>query len=141
MPIAALSNTETILLLVEDEAALRMLAATVLRDDHFCVLEAYNAEEALKVASSQKPIHLLLTDVEMGAGLNGIELASRMVTDRPGLRVLVMSGFAANQSTAEKAGFPFLAKPFTPATLRQRVQEVLASTYLKQLSNNLLRPP
>jgi DNA-binding NtrC family response regulator len=67
-----------------------------------------------------------VTDVEMGDGLNGFELASRILAERPGLPVLVMSGFPGAKSTATEKRMPFLAKPFTPAILRQRVLEMLA---------------
>jgi FixJ family two-component response regulator len=68
-----------------------------------------------------------LTDFEMGDGLNGIELGSRILAERPDLPVLVMSGFPDAEGMSVENGMPFLAKPFTPGSLRQRVREVLAS--------------
>ena len=116
-----------IVLLVEDDSAVRTLAAASLQEEHFSVLQASNGEEALRVARSQDNIDLLLTDFEMGHGLNGVELGSRILTERPGLPVLVMSGFPDIESMAAEKGMPFLAKPFTSASLRQRVREMLAS--------------
>jgi len=116
-----------IVLLVDDDSAIRTLAAISLKNEQCNVLQASNAEEALRVARSHQSIDLLLTDVEMGEGLNGIELGSRILEERPGLPVLVMSGFPDSERMAAGKGMPFLAKPFTPATLRQRVREVLAS--------------
>jgi CheY-like chemotaxis protein len=116
-----------IVLLVDDDSALRTLAAISLQEEQCNVLQASNGEEALQVARSHQNIDLLLTDVEMGEGLNGIELGSRILEERPGLPVLVMSGFPDSEIMAAEKGMPFLAKPFTPTSLRQRVREVLAS--------------
>jgi DNA-binding response OmpR family regulator len=118
---------EMIVLLVEDDTAVRTLAAAFLQEEHFYVLQASDGDEALRVARTNENIDLLLTDVEMGDGLNGIELGSRILAEHPGLPVLVMSGFPDNESMAAGKGMPFLAKPFTPASLRQRVREVMAS--------------
>jgi DNA-binding NtrC family response regulator len=116
-----------VVLLVEDNAALRTLAAISLKADHFCVLEARNGADALRVARSHSRIDLLLTDVEMGEGCDGIELASKLIAERPGLPVLVMSGLPESQGAAAQKGFPFMAKPFTTCHLRKRVGETLAS--------------
>jgi DNA-binding response OmpR family regulator len=115
-----------VVLLVDDDTAVRTLAAASLQEEHFYVLQASDSDEALRVARSHESIDLLLTDVEMGDGLNGFELGSRIMAERPGLPVLVMSGFPDAESMAAVKGMPFLAKPFTPAGLRQRVREVLA---------------
>jgi DNA-binding response OmpR family regulator len=116
-----------IVLLAEDDTAVRTLAAIFLQEEQFSVLQASDGDEALRVARSHESIDLLLTDVEMGDGLNGIELGSRLLAERPGLPVLVMSGFPDSEIMAAEKGMPFLAKPFTPTSLRQRVREVLAS--------------
>jgi DNA-binding response OmpR family regulator len=116
-----------IVLLVDDDSALRTLAAIFLQEEHFSVLQASDGDEALRVARSHESIDLLLTDVEIGDGLNGIELGSRLLAERPGLPVLVMSGFPDSEIMAAEKGMPFLSKPFTPTSLRQRVREVLAS--------------
>jgi DNA-binding NtrC family response regulator len=116
-----------IVLLVEDDTAVRTLAAASLQEEHLEVLQASDGDEAMRVAQTHENIDLLLTDVEMGDGLNGIELGSRILAERPGLPVLVMSGFPDCESMAAEKSMPFLAKPFTPASLRQRVREVLAS--------------
>jgi CheY-like chemotaxis protein len=100
-----------VVLLVEDDAAVRTFAAASLQEEHFYVLQASDGDEALRVARSHESIDLLLTDVEMGDGLNGIELGSRILAERPGLPVLVMSGFPDAESMAAEKGMPFLAKP------------------------------
>ena len=114
-----------IVLLVEDDTAVRTLAAVLLQKEHFYVLQACDSDEALRVARTHQNIDLLLSDVEMGDGLNGFELGSRILEERPGLPVLVMSGSPESESKAAGKGIPFLAKPLTPDTLRQRIREVL----------------
>jgi len=121
------SPNAIVVLLVEDNAALRTLAAIFLKADHFCVLEARDGTDALQVARSHNKIDLLLTDVEMGDGCDGIELASRLTAERPGLPVIVMSGLPESEGTAAQKGFRFMAKPFTTCKLRKRVREALGS--------------
>ena len=115
-----------IVLLVEDDSSVRAVAELLLREAHFNVLQARNGEEALLISRSHDDINLMLTDVELGEGMDGIELRSQMLAERPGLPVLVMSGFADNERIAADEGIPFLAKPFTYASLTQRIRETLA---------------
>lgn len=118
---------ETILL-VEDEPAVRELTHMVLRERGYSVIEAQNAEDALRLAKKHGlEIHLLLTDVVM-PGMSGHDLAKRLTAQHPNLRVLYMSGytyniFAENETLEE--GLSFLQKPFTPKALAQKVREVL----------------
>ena len=99
----------------------------MLRSHGYRVLVASNATEALQVAREHVgSVDLLLTDVVM-PGMPGPELAARLETVTPGLRVLYVSGYAddsvARLGTEE--GISFLAKPFTGETLAAQVREVL----------------
>ena len=119
-------GVETVLL-VEDEPMVLDLASRVLGSRGYRVLVASNATEALQVAREHAgKIDLLLTDVVM-PGLPGPELAARLETVTPGLRVLYMSGYA-DDSVARlgaEQGISFLAKPFSGEVLAARVREVL----------------
>ena len=119
-------GVETVLL-VEDEPMVLDLGSRVLRSHGYRVLVASNAAEALQVAREHAgTIDLLLTDVVM-PGLPGPELAARLETVTPGLRVLYVSGYA-DDSVARlgaEEGISFLAKPFTGEALAARVREVL----------------
>ena len=121
------TGDETILL-VEDEPAVLTLAATTLRRQGYTVLEASDGEEAWEMVSkAAKDIDLLLTDVVMPR-MGGIELQIRIETDFPELRVLFTSGYADEAvalSVGSERGLPFLAKPFTPATITRKIREVL----------------
>jgi CheY-like chemotaxis protein len=120
---------ETILL-VEDEAGVRAVARELLEMHGYQVLEAEDGARGLEVAGAHPgPIHLLLSDVVM-PGINGRDLADRLSAQRPGLRVLFISGFTDDTMVrhgVRDAKVAFLSKPFTLEMLGQKVREVLDS--------------
>jgi CheY-like chemotaxis protein len=123
------SGTETILV-VEDEPAVRSVACLALRTHGYVVLEAPDAAAALRLAAGiggGRGIDLLLTDVVM-PGLSGRALAERMVAERPGLRVLYMSGYTAGAIGEDWVLNPeleYVQKPFGPEDLARKVRAVL----------------
>ncbi|MGH9218464.1 MAG: ATP-binding protein, partial [Vicinamibacterales bacterium] len=119
------TGRETVLV-VEDEEAVRQFAVESLQRHGYHVLSASSGEEALKVAGGYGgTIHLLLTDVVM-PGMKGPELAGRLRALRPGLRVLLMSGYAADVVTSgDLRDAALMAKPFSPAALSQTVRNAL----------------
>jgi PAS domain S-box-containing protein len=120
------TGDETILL-VEDDAAVRTLAARVLRAQGYQVIEATDAAQALALAGEQPHFDLLLTDVVMPR-TSGPELAAMFSSRYPGIRVLYTSGYTdrgAVRAGQIEASAAFLQKPFTPAALAQKVREVL----------------
>jgi len=120
-------GSETILV-VEDQDPVRSLAVAALRKQGYTVLDAAGPGEALLVAQRQAgPIHLLLTDVVM-PHMTGGELAGRLKQLRPEMKVLYMSGYAADviaHRALIDSGATCLAKPFTPDELAAKVREVL----------------
>lgn len=119
---------ETILL-VEDEPAVKSLAARTLREAGYQVYEASNGVEAIKVSEgrSSEEIHLLLTDVVMPL-MSGKEASSIFKAARPGSKVLFVSGYtddAIIHHGVLDAGVAFLEKPFTPDGLLHKVRTVL----------------
>jgi signal transduction histidine kinase/CheY-like chemotaxis protein len=123
------AGSETVLL-VEDDPGVRVLAARVLRRQGYCVWEAADGPQALRLAAEQGgPIHLLLSDVVM-PGMSGRILADRLVAERPQLKILFTSGYADEALLHHgvlQSGAPFLQKPFTPEALARKVREVLDS--------------
>lgn len=120
-------GAETILL-VEDEATLRRLLASLLQAKGYTVLSAGGGEEALTLAKDWKgPIHLLLTDMVM-PGMSGRELASRLTSLYQDLKVLYISGYT-HETIADHgiaAGTAaFLEKPLSSGVLTRKVREVL----------------
>lgn len=118
---------ETILL-VEDEPVLRELVAKVLQDYDYRVIEAETGVEALKLWDEhQGRIDLLLTDMVMPGGVSGAELAQRLRKRKADLRVIYSSGYSSvivgkNFSEHDPV---FLAKPYRPPQLAQRVRKCL----------------
>ncbi len=115
------------LMVVEDEVAVRNLVASALRHDGYHLLVANSAEAAIAMADTHEgPIDLLLTDAVM-PGKSGIELAGLMVARRPGLPVIVMSGYTEDTLPISGLDQPvaLLQKPFTPRELRRRIRDVL----------------
>ena len=126
-PAPAPAGSETILL-VEDEAAVQRVAARSLGARGYQVLTASSGEEALQIiADAGRKVDLLLTDVVLH-GMGGRELADAARTIRPGLRVLFVSGYTDDvvlQHRLVADDVHFLAKPYSPDALVQRVREVL----------------
>jgi two-component system cell cycle sensor histidine kinase/response regulator CckA len=125
---------ETILL-VEDEVNLRRLARQYLENQGYKILEAEDGAAALQIAAGYRgQIDLLFTDVVM-PGMNGRDLAVRITGQRPGIRVLFMSGYAENaigENGTLDPGINLLNKPFSLPTLKDRVREILDSEPLPQ---------
>jgi len=121
-------GTETILL-VEDDPALREMAATLLRRLGYTVLAAANGIEALNLKQQRDsgPIDLLFTDVVM-PHMSGKELSERVRALYPHTRILFTSGYTENAIVDQgglNPGVAFLQKPFTPAALAHKLREVL----------------
>ncbi|MCW5979220.1 MAG: response regulator [Bryobacteraceae bacterium] len=117
------------ILVVEDEPGIKALLRKVLQKQGYTVIEASGGEEAVRVADDHKgPIHLLVTDVVMPR-INGYELAYRLRTTRPYLRVLFVSAYGAHDLGAygsAPSGAAFLQKPFSLAALAERAKALLA---------------
>lgn len=122
-------GTET-LLLVEDEEQVRLIIRQALEKQGYKVLSAANGEEALQLAEDQATeISLLLTDVVMPQ-MSGRELAERLLTMRPQLGVLYMSGYTDDAIVRHgllEDTLNFIQKPFDSGSVARKVREVLDS--------------
>jgi two-component system cell cycle sensor histidine kinase/response regulator CckA len=120
---------ETVLL-VEDEESVRELVRLTLASRGYKVLEAENGECGLRLAEDcEERIDILITDVVM-PGIGGRELAKRLLSLRPGISVLYLSGYTEDAVVTQGAlgpGTAFLQKPFTLQNLAKKVREVLLS--------------
>jgi CheY-like chemotaxis protein len=117
--------TRTVVL-VEDEAAVRELAADMLREQGFTVLMAGHGDDALAMLRYMPTIDLLITDVMM-PGLNGYEVAHRAKAIHPSLGVLYITGYDSEAKLqAEAVHGPVLRKPFRMFELMSAVEAALA---------------
>jgi len=132
-PDPAPSEARGVILLADDEEAIRWLGRRFLEADGWVVLEARDGEEALEIIEShQGSIRLVVTDLNMPK-VSGRELAEVLSIFRPGLPVLGISGFLSAVSHDRR--LPILPKPFTPGSLLQAVRMACG------LSVRLRRPP
>lgn len=118
------SDTHRILV-VEDDDIVRMLMVDVLEELEFSVLEADSWDAAAQLLESEDTIDLLVTDVGLGdATRDGVDLARHARQVRPGIPVLVASGYGDTLTLPE--GTELLSKPFNIDALRETVSALLA---------------
>ncbi|MES2972466.1 MAG: response regulator [Pseudomonadota bacterium] len=116
-----------IVLVVEDEPVVRALVVDVLGSLGYSVLEAGDGAVALKLLQSRQKVDLLLTDVGLPK-MNGRQLADAARLDRPGLKVLFMTGYAENAAMANgflEPGMEMITKPFPIDKLAARIEQML----------------
>lgn len=106
-----------VVLVVDDEPLVRMIAADGLRDDGCVVYEAASADEALDVIGAHDHVDCLVTDIDM-PGMSGVELAHEVRRRRPGVACLLTSGRGAPPESFCR----FLAKPYSVANLVEEVR-------------------
>jgi DNA-binding response OmpR family regulator len=114
-----------VILLVEDDVHEQYFVWKLLKADGFAVLTAGNGEFALEASRSHPgPIDLLLTDTEMPR-MSGLELCRNIRAERPGIKVIVISGNLRETEQVSMNGLTFLQKPFTPTVLRDAIEALL----------------
>lgn len=121
-----LTGNESILV-VEDEANVRSLVANILRNKGYNVMTADSGGQAVEVFNNMPKIDVLITDVAM-PGIKGTELMLQIKKINPRVKVILMSGYAANNLEDENLNgheFIFLAKPFTFSDLGMAVKQLL----------------
>jgi len=119
------SHSEPVLI-VEDEEAVRELAAEFMKSAGYKVLTAGDGQEAIAVAERAGPIRVLITDIVM-PNMRGPELAKRLKATRKNLKIIYMSGYLEFNKAGEEflEGSYFLQKPFTRDSLVRKVEEAL----------------
>ena len=125
--LASLGAHRPVILVADDEALIRNLVTLLLQHEGYFVLSAADGREGLEL-SRQYPgtIDLLITDVQMPR-MNGTDLCGHLLEERPGIKVLVMSGADIREIVRQNANLLFLPKPFDGQTLKARVRAILAA--------------
>jgi PAS domain S-box-containing protein len=113
------------ILLVEDDARVLAMTLDVLTDLGYHVTCAANAGEALDALHADREIDLLFTDVVMPGGVSGVALARTARDLRPGLAVLLTSGFMGEGAAAQDVEFPLLDKPYDTPSMAAKLRQLL----------------
>ncbi len=125
LPVSTANET---ILLVDDEPLVRMVAVEILEELGYRVLEAGDGPSALKILKTAGQIDLLVTDVGLPGGMNGRQVADAARTERPGLQVLFITGYAENAVLNHghlDQGMHVMTKPFVAETFGRRVKELV----------------
>jgi signal transduction histidine kinase/ActR/RegA family two-component response regulator len=129
--VATLPRGDETLLVVEDEASVRRTMVTTLQRLGYRVLDAGNGPAALQIWTRQRDaIHLLITDAVMPGGLSGLDLADRVLEEKPDLHIILISGYSlemAKRGLPKSKSIRFLQKPFEAGALARLVRECLDS--------------
>jgi signal transduction histidine kinase/PAS domain-containing protein/CheY-like chemotaxis protein len=126
-PIADPGHGETVLV-IDDEAMVRMLIVDVLEDAGYIAMEAADGPNGLKILQSDARIDLLITDVGLPGGMNGRQVADAARVTRPELKVLFVTGYAENAAIGNghlEPGMQVIGKPFAMAAFANKVREII----------------
>jgi len=118
---------QSVILVADAEVLIRNLVTILLQRDGHLVLSAANGHEGLELSRKYPgSIELVITDARMPR-MNGTDLCAHLLQERPGIKVLVMSGADMGEIVSQNVNLPFLPKPFDGKTLMARVRALLAA--------------
>lgn len=123
----ASSKGRTVVLVVEDEPLLRMLAVETVEEAGFVALEAAGADEAIVILESRQDISLLFTDIDMPGSMDGLKLANAVRNRWPPIKILVVSGAVRLQASELPANSSFVEKPYRTATIVRELRSLVGS--------------
>ncbi|MEH2472743.1 CheY-like chemotaxis protein [Nitrobacteraceae bacterium AZCC 2161] len=106
------THASSLVLVVEDDALLRMHAAEMIEEAGFRVIEAQNADEAIRLLESRMDIRIVFTDVDMPGSMNGLKLAHAVANRWPPIRIVATSGHFNIRDGDLPTGGRFIAKPY-----------------------------
>jgi CheY-like chemotaxis protein len=132
---------QPVILVADDEALIRNLVTLLLQHEGYFVLSAADGHEGLELSRKYPgPIDLVITDVQMPR-LNGTDLCAHLIEERPGIKVLVMSGKDMSEIVRQNVHMPFLPKPFDGETLKARVRAILGGPHQAASGTERLAAP
>jgi CheY-like chemotaxis protein len=121
-------KTLPIVLIVEDEPLLRMLAIEAVEAAGFLAIEARDADEAIAVLESRSDISLLFTDIDMPGSMDGLKLAHAVRGRWPPIKILVVSGKVRLQSSELPSSSRFVGKPYRAAAMVAELRSLAGSS-------------
>jgi two-component system, response regulator PdtaR len=120
-----IGNDAARILVVEDEALVRLSTCVDIEAAGFKVDEAYNADEAVRLLEANPNIELIFTDVDMPGSMDGVKLAHYVRRRWPPVKIMVTSGFKHVPTDQLPSGSLFLSKPYNPDQVRQNIERLL----------------
>lgn len=115
-------------LVVEDEALLRMNTVDELTDMGLDVMEAANAREAIAIFDGGRRFECLFTDVDMPGDMDGLQLAERVKSAWPPIDIIVTSGHRDVQGSDLPLNGVFVGKPYSPEVVAELIKRLTAQT-------------
>lgn len=116
-----------VVLVVEDEPLLRMMAVEVVEEAGFVALEAGNADEAVALLESRSDIALLFTDINMPGSMDGLKLAHAVRGRWPPIKILLVSGQVRLQPSQLPSSSRFVGKPYRAAVMVEELRSLVGS--------------
>jgi two-component system, response regulator PdtaR len=117
-----------VILVVEDEPLLRMLAVEVVEEAGFIAIEARDADEAVMLLESRTDITLLFTDINMPGSMDGLKLAHAVRNRWPPIKILVVSGEQQLQSSDLPSNSSFVGNPYQSSSLVEELRSLVGSS-------------
>ncbi|QBF26530.1 response regulator [Pseudomonas tructae] len=121
-------DAQDVVLVVEDEPAIRMILEDYLKGEGYHVLVAEDGKQAFDILARKPHLDLIVTDYRLPGGISGVQIAEPALRLRPDLKVIFISGYPAEiRDSGSPIAFkaPILAKPFDLDTLGEQIQELL----------------
>ena len=122
-----LNNASPIVLIVDDDPFLRMLAVEVIEEAGFVVLEAGDADEAVALLECRSDVALLFTDIDMPGSMNGLKLAHAARNRWPSIKIVIVSAVARPQPHELPSNSCFFEKPYRPAAMVAELRSLAGS--------------
>ena len=139
--VRSLGVHQSVILVADDDALIRNLVTLLLQHEGYFVLSAADGYEGLELSRKYPgKIDLVITDVEMPR-MNGTDLCGHLTEERPGIKILVMSGADMSEIVRQNANMPFLPKPFDGETLKARVRAILGDPHQAASGTERLAAP
>ena len=123
---SALEIVSNKVLVVEDEAMIRLSAAALVEDMGFTVLEAESADEAIALLEANPDIRVVFTDIQMAGSMDGLQLVAYAHDRWPPLKFIIVSGDCTPGAADLPAGAYFFAKPYDLGAVGRTLHDIIA---------------
>lgn len=117
------STKAAVILIVEDEPLVRMVAVEIVRNAGFEPIEAGNADDAIWILERRNDIRVVFTDIQIPGSMDGLKLAHAVRDRWPPIKIIVTSGLIRTTEQDLPEGGRFFAKPFDPIQIRAALRE------------------